>query len=372
MIVPGHGRISDEADLVEYRDMVTIIRDRVQDMVNRGMTLAQVQAAKPTMEYDGLYGSARGLVQRAVRGGHLPRPQTPAGLARRSEQASLAEFLFQRLPWLEPALWTALTIGGAYLLGHLINLIVSGRLTRWAGATQGKWDDVLVRDADLAHPLVERAGRRMAVAGLLADHRALAPAGLAHDLRARRPVGDHGRGRRGRESRGGLRDRARCPAATVSGADPERRPAAGRHVRPAGGAERAGRRDPADAGRPGRRRPGGGAGAAGAVVESLCRPVHHHGRPDSHRRLRASWTPGSKAGWWISTGAPRRSRSARASRVVPNVKLAQAIVTNHNLPTPEVNVPVDFVVDYASDAQAVEALVLARGARGAGVRPKAP
>ena len=60
MIVPGHGRISDEADLVEYRDMTTIIRDRVQDMVNRGMTLAQVQAARPTMEYDGLYGSAPG------------------------------------------------------------------------------------------------------------------------------------------------------------------------------------------------------------------------------------------------------------------------------------------------------------------------
>jgi glyoxylase-like metal-dependent hydrolase (beta-lactamase superfamily II) len=60
MIVPGHGRISDEADLVEYRDMTTIIRDRIQDMVNRGLTLAQVQAAKPTMEYDGLYGSAPG------------------------------------------------------------------------------------------------------------------------------------------------------------------------------------------------------------------------------------------------------------------------------------------------------------------------
>jgi glyoxylase-like metal-dependent hydrolase (beta-lactamase superfamily II) len=60
MIVPGHGRISDEADLVEYRDMVTIIRDRMQDMINRGMPLAQVQAARPTMEYDGLYGSAPG------------------------------------------------------------------------------------------------------------------------------------------------------------------------------------------------------------------------------------------------------------------------------------------------------------------------
>ena len=60
MLVPGHGRISDEADLVEYRDMVTIIRDRIQDMVKRGLTLAQVRGANPTMEYDGLYGSAPG------------------------------------------------------------------------------------------------------------------------------------------------------------------------------------------------------------------------------------------------------------------------------------------------------------------------
>lgn len=60
MIVPGHGRISDEADLVEYRDMVTIIRDRIQEMVKRGMTLPQVRAANPTMEYDGLYGNAQG------------------------------------------------------------------------------------------------------------------------------------------------------------------------------------------------------------------------------------------------------------------------------------------------------------------------
>ena len=55
MIVPGHGRISDEADLVEYRDMVTILRDRIQDMVKKGMTLEQVRAARPTLEYDALY-----------------------------------------------------------------------------------------------------------------------------------------------------------------------------------------------------------------------------------------------------------------------------------------------------------------------------
>jgi glyoxylase-like metal-dependent hydrolase (beta-lactamase superfamily II) len=60
MLVPGHGRISDEADLVEYRDMVTIIRDRIEDMVKKNMTLAQVKAANPTMEYDGLYGNAPG------------------------------------------------------------------------------------------------------------------------------------------------------------------------------------------------------------------------------------------------------------------------------------------------------------------------
>jgi glyoxylase-like metal-dependent hydrolase (beta-lactamase superfamily II) len=60
MIVPGHGRISDEADRVEYRDMVTIVRDRVEDLVRKGRTLAQVKAARPTLEYDGLYGGARG------------------------------------------------------------------------------------------------------------------------------------------------------------------------------------------------------------------------------------------------------------------------------------------------------------------------
>lgn len=59
MIVPGHGRISDEADLVEYRDMVTIVRDRVADFVRKGMTVDQVKAARPTLEYDGLYGRNR-------------------------------------------------------------------------------------------------------------------------------------------------------------------------------------------------------------------------------------------------------------------------------------------------------------------------
>ena len=48
MVIPGHGRLCDEADVVEYRNMLTIIRDRFRDMIQRGMTLEQVKAAKPT------------------------------------------------------------------------------------------------------------------------------------------------------------------------------------------------------------------------------------------------------------------------------------------------------------------------------------
>ena len=55
-IIPGHGRACDRNDLANYRDMLTIIRDRVQDMVKKGMTLEQVKAARPTYDYDGGYG----------------------------------------------------------------------------------------------------------------------------------------------------------------------------------------------------------------------------------------------------------------------------------------------------------------------------
>ncbi|HLH29562.1 MAG TPA: MBL fold metallo-hydrolase [Terriglobia bacterium] len=61
MVIPGHGRLCDEADVVEYRDMVTIIRDRIQDMIKKGMTLEQVKAAKPTRDYDPLYGATTGF-----------------------------------------------------------------------------------------------------------------------------------------------------------------------------------------------------------------------------------------------------------------------------------------------------------------------
>jgi len=60
MVIPGHGRIADEADVVEYRDMLTIIRDRIQAMIKKGMTLDQVKAARPTLDYDGRCGSDTG------------------------------------------------------------------------------------------------------------------------------------------------------------------------------------------------------------------------------------------------------------------------------------------------------------------------
>ncbi len=59
-LVPGHGRISDHAEVVEYRDMVTVIRDVIQDMIDKGMTLEQVKAANPTQGYRKRYGSDSG------------------------------------------------------------------------------------------------------------------------------------------------------------------------------------------------------------------------------------------------------------------------------------------------------------------------
>jgi cyclase len=55
MVVPGHGRISNESDVVEYRDMTTIVRDRVQRMIGQGLSLEQVIAANPVLDYEGIY-----------------------------------------------------------------------------------------------------------------------------------------------------------------------------------------------------------------------------------------------------------------------------------------------------------------------------
>ena len=67
MVIPGHGRIADEADVVEYRDMITIIRDRIADMIKKGMTLDQIKAARLTRDYDGRYGEPGPMIDAAYR-----------------------------------------------------------------------------------------------------------------------------------------------------------------------------------------------------------------------------------------------------------------------------------------------------------------
>ena len=59
-IIPSRGRLSDTADVASYRNMLVMIRDRVQDLKTKGQTLAQVKAARPTLDFDGRYGATAG------------------------------------------------------------------------------------------------------------------------------------------------------------------------------------------------------------------------------------------------------------------------------------------------------------------------
>src|SRR4030095_2421466 len=82
MMVPGHGRLVDSGDVAYYRDMLTIIRDRVQDLRGKGRTLAEVKAARPTADYDTEYGKTPGwtsdqfveAVYKSLGGGRTPPP----------------------------------------------------------------------------------------------------------------------------------------------------------------------------------------------------------------------------------------------------------------------------------------------------------
>ena len=59
-VVPGHGYLCDQLDVVDYRDMVTIVRDRIQRLIKDGRTLDQIKAARPTIGYTARYGSDSG------------------------------------------------------------------------------------------------------------------------------------------------------------------------------------------------------------------------------------------------------------------------------------------------------------------------
>jgi hypothetical protein len=61
LVIPGHGRLCDAGDVINYREMATIVRDRIQDMITKRMTLEQVKLARPTLDYDPVYGSTSGF-----------------------------------------------------------------------------------------------------------------------------------------------------------------------------------------------------------------------------------------------------------------------------------------------------------------------
>jgi cyclase len=60
IVIPGHGRLYDEADVAEYRDMLTIVRDRVQRVVDSRGTLAELQRSRPALDYAGVFGATSG------------------------------------------------------------------------------------------------------------------------------------------------------------------------------------------------------------------------------------------------------------------------------------------------------------------------
>jgi glyoxylase-like metal-dependent hydrolase (beta-lactamase superfamily II) len=74
-IVPGNGRIYDYIDLVDYRDMVVIVRDTIEDMIHRGMTLAEIKAAHPAQPYEGRYGTPDDFVETIYAGLTAIRPK---------------------------------------------------------------------------------------------------------------------------------------------------------------------------------------------------------------------------------------------------------------------------------------------------------
>ena len=67
LVIPGYGRLSDFGDVLNFREMTIIVRDRVQDMIKKGMTLEQVRAARPTRDYDPLFGSGDKFVEAVYR-----------------------------------------------------------------------------------------------------------------------------------------------------------------------------------------------------------------------------------------------------------------------------------------------------------------
>src|ERR1051325_2349632 len=60
IVVPGHGHLCEQYDVVEYRDMLTMIRDQVRDLIKAGRSLAEVKAGQPAKGYMARYGNSGG------------------------------------------------------------------------------------------------------------------------------------------------------------------------------------------------------------------------------------------------------------------------------------------------------------------------
>lgn len=84
LVVPGHGRLANEADVVEYRDGMTIVRDRIREMAEKKMTLAQVKAARPVFDYERIYGHPSWTADMFVEAvyNEFSRPATARGATR--------------------------------------------------------------------------------------------------------------------------------------------------------------------------------------------------------------------------------------------------------------------------------------------------
>jgi small-conductance mechanosensitive channel len=264
--------------------------------------------------------------------------------------------VFLRVPWLEPALWTAVTVGGAYLLGHLINLIAAGRLARWAGSTKGQWDDVLLRALTSRIPLWSvLAGawvslgywpiteRWLYVASMLIYALAVLSVTTAVATVAARLVMVYGANALPGVQVSGLTQNVVRLLIVTFGVLVILN-AWGVEIRPMLAALGV-----------------GGLAVALALQEPLSNlfaglfvTMAGQVRIGDFVKLDSGLEGRVVDFNWRSTSLDVGTGVA----VVPNNKLAQATVTNLNLPNPEVNVPVDFVVDYASDAGAVEALAL--------------
>lgn len=63
LFIPGHGPLADRADLQAYLDMLRTVRDRIQTLIDAGKTREEVITARPTSEFDTVWGGQGGFTE---------------------------------------------------------------------------------------------------------------------------------------------------------------------------------------------------------------------------------------------------------------------------------------------------------------------